>query len=170
MTTSLPQRQVPQLRAHARCQLIGKPFDMIFGNWGRDPDTGLPQWWLQCAETIEAAPPTAGRSSGGNWLARLVAACKPPEPPAPPVQGLFYIGPDYAGCPFCQAREFFRCGREKCRQLACWDQPSGPYIICPSCGAGGAVKGGLGSLAGDLEIERPRLRLAAPARWLLIEQ
>lgn len=47
------------------------------------------------------------------------------------IKGMFEIGDEYPGCPYCGNTMFFMCGN--CKKLACWDGENS-HVICPHCG------------------------------------
>jgi hypothetical protein len=58
------------------------------------------------------------------------------------VTGPFGFGPEYRGCPLCQASGYVKCGT--CNRLSCW--PGSGLFTCGWCGNQGVVNGEIESL------------------------
>ena len=54
------------------------------------------------------------------------------------IGGSISLDNTYPGCPHCNARALFKCG--KCNKVGCWDGES-KVVICPWCGNKGEISG-----------------------------
>jgi hypothetical protein len=88
------------------------------------------------------------RQAAGHWAATWSFALKESVAKREgydkfQISGLFSLLADYPGCPHCQGRGFFLCGR--CSKVGCWNG-EGRSVICPWCGQPGELAGEISSL------------------------
>ncbi len=59
----------------------------------------------------------------------------------PSITGSFVVDPSYKGCPYCQARGFWKCG--ECEGLNCYtdDRSKGRDLVCMWCDHKGHITG-----------------------------
>jgi hypothetical protein len=65
------------------------------------------------------------------------------------VTGTMSISAAYPGCPACESKSFFECGR--CNRVNCWDGAS-KAVNCAWCGNSGAIEGSIKNLKGALDV------------------
>mgnify|MGYP002626797834 FL=1 len=51
------------------------------------------------------------------------------------VHGSVALDDEYPGCPYCEERHFYTCG--KCGSIVCWHGER--EVVCPKCGTSGLV-------------------------------
>jgi hypothetical protein len=69
----------------------------------------------------------------------------PPEGGNGAVRGAFGVTEEYAGCPYCRANNFVRCGQ--CEELSCYDT-SWEVFHCPRCNNSGRITGTIDTVSG----------------------
>ena len=134
----------------AFCHKCGKAVPQDSSPSQKETANNVPQSALVLARCTKTRQPLGMRfeeKSAGQWF--LVSAFPLGQDAAErggygpaELPGAFFYDETYAGCPYCQAKSFFR---SICGKMACWDGSPSP-VTCPWCDHIGTISGSITTL------------------------